>query len=298
MAGITHTWVEEADTISMQSWDTLRNTVRENGSEIFITFNPKKETDAVYQEFCKGTIPENTYIKHVNYYDNPYFPDTLRAEMERDKARDYGKYRHIWLGEILTNSDAQVFKTPQHWIVDKSDDDPKAFKYFGLDFGFSQDPTAGIRCYIKDNRLYITHEAVKLGLEIDDMGQFLEDRLPDLRKYAIYADSSDPGRISFLKNPRPESKQRKCYNVRPVEKGKGSVEDGIEYIKSFDKVVIHERCVHTIEEFTNYSYKVDERSGIISTVLEDKNNHCIDALRYALERCMKYKSIDYNKWLD
>jgi phage terminase large subunit len=65
MAGITHAWLEEANTISMQNWDTLRNTVRENDSEIFITFNPKKETDAVYQEFCRDTIPKNTYIKHT-----------------------------------------------------------------------------------------------------------------------------------------------------------------------------------------------------------------------------------------
>jgi phage terminase large subunit len=118
--------------------------------------------------------------------------------MERDKARDYEKYRHIWLGEILTNSDAQVFKTPQHWVVERFEDDPKAFKYFGLDFGFSQDPTAGVRCYIKDNKLYITHEAVKLGLEIDDTGKFLEDRLPDLKKYTIYADNARPESISFI----------------------------------------------------------------------------------------------------
>jgi phage terminase large subunit len=60
-------------------------------------------------------------------------------------------------------------------------------------------------------------------------------------------------------------------------------------------VVIHERCVHTIEEFTNYSYKVDERSGIVSTIVVDEHNHCIDALRYALERCMKRKGADYSK---
>ncbi len=287
---ITHAWVEEASTISLRSWDLLRNTVREDGSEIFLSFNPEKDTDAVYQEFCTEKIPENTFLQHVNYYENLYFPDTLRAEMERDKAKDYGRFRHIWLGEILKNSDSQVFKTPQHWVVDKFEDDAAAFKYFGLDFGFSQDPTAATRMYIKDNKLFITHEAVRLGLEIDDTAKYIEDRLPNIRQYCIYADNARPESISYIK--------RQGYSIRATSKGKGSVEDGIEYMKSFDKIIVHERCVHTIDEFTKYSYKVDARSGIISNILVDDNNHCIDSIRYALESCMKNKSINYGNWID
>ena len=84
--------------------------------------------------------------------------------------------------------------------------------------------------------------------------------------------------------------------IRAVEKGKGSVEDGIEYIKSFDRVIIHERCIETIKEFSLYSYKEDPRSGDITSDIVDANNHCIDALRYALERCMKRREIDYSTW--
>jgi len=285
-AGITHLWIEEADTLSAASWKVIKPTVRENNSEIWATFNPKNKTDILYKEFIENSLPTDTYVAKVNWSDNPYFPAILWSELERDKLRDYGAYRHIWEGELLEHSDAQIFKGK--WSIEDFDEPKKIHKYFGLDFGFSQDPTAGIRCYIEANILYITHEAVKLGLEIDETGKFLEKRLPDLRKHTIYADNARPESISFIK--------RQGYSIRAVEKGKGTIEDGIEYIKSFDKVIIHPRCIKTIEEFTLYSYKVDARSGDITNIIEDKNNHMIDALRYALERCMKKQGIDYSKW--
>ncbi|MFK7974408.1 MAG: terminase large subunit [Rickettsiaceae bacterium] len=136
--------------------------------------------------------------------------------------------------------------------------------------------------------MYITHEAVKIGLEIDDTFSYIKDRLPDLSKHTIYADNARPESISFLK--------RQGLAIRAVEKGKGSVEDGIEYIKSFDRVVIHSRCLETIKEFGLYSYKEDARSGDITSAIIDTNNHCIDALRYSLERCMKRREIDYRTW--
>jgi phage terminase large subunit len=286
MAGITHLWIEEADTLSAESWRIIEPTIREPGSEIWCTLNPKNKTDILYQTFIANEPPENSYVVKVNYTDNPYFPEVLREQMERQKIKDYGMYRHIWLGECLEHSDAQIFKG--YWAIADFDEPPGMHKYFGLDFGFSQDPTAAIRCYIDKNVLYITHEAYKHQLEIDDTGKFLESHLPDLKKHTIYADNARPESISFIK--------RQGYSIKAVEKGKGTVEDGIEYIKTFDKVIIHPRCVKTIEEFTLYSYKVDERSGEITNIIEDKNNHLTDSLRYALEKCMKNKSIDYSKW--
>ena len=285
-AGITHLWIEEADTLSFSSWRTIKPTIREDGSEIWATFNPKNKTDILYQEFIADTPPDNSYVVKVNWQDNPHFPNVLKEEMERDKIRDFGLYQHIWEGECLEHSDAQIFKG--YWIESEFEEPQGMHKYFGLDFGFSQDPTAGIRCYVDENTLYITHEAVSRGLEIDETAKFIEDRLPDLKKHTIYADNARPESISFI--------ERQGYSIKAVEKGKGTVEDGIEYIKSFDKVIIHPRCSQTIREFTLYSYKIDERSGDITNIIVDANNHCIDALRYALERSMKNKFIDYSKW--
>ncbi len=286
MAGITHLWIEEADTLSLESWRVIEPTIREPNSEIWCTFNPKNKTDILYKTFIENELPENAYVVKVNYEDNPHFPDVLREQMERMKIKDHGLYRHVWLGECLEHSDAQIFKG--YWIEAEFEEPPNMHKYFGLDFGFSQDPTAGIRCYVDKNILYITHEAVQHGLEIDETGKFLEARLPDLRKHTIYADNARPESISFIK--------RQGYSIRAVEKGKGTVEDGIEYIKSFDKVIIHKRCPETVREFTLYSYKVDERSGDITNIIVDANNHLTDALRYSLERSMKNKGIDYSKW--
>lgn len=276
-AGITHLWIEEANTLSANSWRVIKPTVRENNSEIWATFNPKSRIDVLYDEFISNTAPSSSYIAKVNWYDNPYFPDVLREQMEYDRKRDLGLFKHIWEGECLEHSDSQVFKNK--WVVQKFTEDEKAYKYFGLDFGFSQDPTAGIRCYIRDNVLYITHEAVSTGVEIDKIGEFLEYSLPDIKTNPIHADSSRPESISLI--------ARQGYNIRAVEKGKGSVEDGIEYIKSFEMIIIHPSCKHTIDEFNLYSYKIDERSEEITNRIIDKHNHCIDALRYALERCMK-----------
>ena len=287
MAGITHLWIEEADTLSAESWRIIEPTIREPGSEIWCTLNPKNKTDILYKNFLASEPPENSYVVRVNYQDNPYFPDVLRDQMERQKVKDYGLYRHIWLGECLEYSDAQVFK--DYWTIAKFDEPANMHKYFGLDFGFSQDPTVGIRCFVYENTLFITHEAYAKQLEIDYTGKFLEERLPDLKKHTIYADNARPESISFIK--------RQGYSIKAVEKDKGTVEDGIEYIKTFNKIIIHPNSVKTIEEFTLYSYKVDVRSGEITNAIEDKYNHCIDALRYALEKCMKNKSIDYRKWL-
>jgi len=286
LQGVTHTWIEEAANISANSWRVLKPTIRENNSEIWATFNPKNKTDILSQEFVENEPPPNSFVTKISYRDNPYFNEVLRLEMERDKLRDFGMYIHVWEGEYLEHSDAQIFK--DKWAVSTFEEPYGVHKYFGLDFGFSQDPTAGIRCYIIDNILYISHEAVEKGLEATKIGDLLERKLPDVRKYIVYADSARPDTIYTM--------QKQGYNVRAVEKGKGSVEDGIEHIKTFDKVLIHPRCTHTLNEFNRYSYEVDERSGDITTKIVDKYNHCIDALRYALERCMRTAKTDYSKY--
>ncbi|MGI4775358.1 MAG: PBSX family phage terminase large subunit, partial [Janthinobacterium lividum] len=285
-AGISHLWIEEADTLSAASWKVIKPTIREDGSEIWATFNPKNKTDILYQEFIASSPPPDSYVIKVNWSDNRHFPQILKQEMEYDKTKDYGLYQHVWEGELLEHSHAQVFK--DRWVAAEFEEPKTIHKYFGLDFGFSEDPTAGIRCYVSDNSLYITHEAVKKNLEIDETGKFLEERLPDLRRHTIYADNARPESISFIK--------RQGYSIRAVKKGKGTVEDGIEYIKAFDQIIINPKCVETIKEFTLYSYKIDERSGQITNIIEKGNDHLIDALRYALENCMKRSAIDYSKW--
>jgi phage terminase large subunit len=278
--GITHFWIEEASTLTASSWRIIKPTVRENNSEIWATFNAHKKTDILYESFLNhaNTIdPDIAYVTKVNFYDNPYFPEVLELERQEDKKRDLGLYKHIWDGECLEHSESQVFKNK--WIVQNFEISDIAYKYVGLDFGFSQDPTAAVMCYIVDNILYIAYEAVGIGIEIDKIVDFMDYKLPRLKECVIYADSSRPEGISLI--------QRQGYQIYAAPKGKGSIEDGIEYIKSFEKIIIHPSCKHTANEFNLYSYKVEERSGDITTEIIDKNNHCIDAIRYGLSRCMQ-----------
>ena len=207
--------------------------------------------------------------------------------MESLRASDYARYLHIWEGQTLTFTDAQVFKNK--FVVEAFDPlEQWNGAYYGLDFGFAQDPTAGVKCWIADNRLYIEHEAVKKGLELDDTASFLIENLPDIENHVVRSDSARPESISYLKRHG----LKKCV---PVEKGKGSVEDGIEFIRSFEKVIIHPRCKEVANEFANYSYKVDRLSGDILPVVVDDHNHTIDAIRYALEPIMKARNVQRTK---
>jgi len=108
MAGITIVWPEEAQTVSDKSWDVLIPTIRAEGSQFFISFNPDEEDDPTYQRFVINP-PPNAYVCKVNYDSNPWFPETLREEMEYVKGRDTELYNHIWLGNTRRAGLGAVF---------------------------------------------------------------------------------------------------------------------------------------------------------------------------------------------
>lgn len=86
--------------------------------------------------------------------------------------------------------------------------------------------------------------------------------------------------------------KRKGFNISAAEKWQGSIEDGIAYLKSFDKIVIHPRCRHTAEEFKLYSYKVDPKTNEVLPIIVDKYNHGIDAIRYSLDGYITQTGLD------
>lgn len=272
LEGVTIAWVEEAQTISQASLDTLVPTIRAVGSEIWFTWNPDLPTDPVDAMFKEGGPPDTIDLT-VNYYDNPWFKETtLPAEMEYDRSRDPDKYAHVWQGQYRQNSEARVFR---NWRVEDWGEVPVTAELRqGADFGYSIDPSCLVQCYIDGRVLYVPYEAWGLQVEINNLpAMFLE--VPGAEKWWTTADSSRPETISYLRNhgfPR----------VRSALKGARSVEEGVEFLKSFD-IVVHPRCTHLIDELTHYSYKTDSLTGEVLPVLEDKNNHMIDALRYACE---------------
>lgn len=276
LEGIDICWIEEGQAISQASFETLIPTIRKPGSEIWITLNPDQETDAVYQ--LVKYPPENSIIEKVNWSDNPWFAQTsLPAEREWMLRTDPDAYAHVWEGACRQTSDAQVLKnkyqvesfTPaSHW------DGP----YQGADWGFSTDPTAFVRCWIDGTRLYVEREAYGVGIEIDAMPAFFDAAVPmapGAREITTRADSARPETISYM--------QRHGYpQLVSVDKWSGSVEDGVSFLRSFEKIIIHPRCSHTIEEARLWSYKIDRQSGDVLPVLMDRHNHAWDAIRYAL----------------
>lgn len=273
-------WVEEAHSVSEKSWSILIPTIRKPGSQIFISFNPDLATDPVYQRFVINTPPK-TYICKVNYTDNPDCPQEAKDEAEYLKRVNYDDYAHIWLGEVRQHSDAQVFKGK--YRVESFDiDESFGYPLFGADWGFSVDPATLVKCYIRVRTLYIRSEAYKVQCEIDDTPA-LFDHIDDARLYMIRADSARPEMVNYM--------QRAGFRIESVEKWPGCVEDRVSFIRNFEEVIIHPDCKHTSEEFRLYSYKVDKRTGDILPVLIDANNHCIDAIGYALTPLIKMPEV-------
>lgn len=268
--GIDICWVEEAQSVSEDSWAILIPTIRKENSEIWVTFNPDREEDATYQRFVVNPPPDSI-VQLVNYYDNPWFPEVLRKEMEYDKQIDYAKYEHVWLGKTVLNTEAQIYHN-KFELKEFATPENVTF-YYGADWGFANDPTALVRCFIQDQCLYIDYESGGIGVEFEELPALFE-KVPESRKWEIRADCARPETISYM--------SRQGFRTVACPKWKGSVEDGIEYIRSFRRIYVHPRCKHTYEEFKFYSYKVDKNTGDILPVVLDKDNHYMDALRYAL----------------
>ena len=277
MEAITICWVEEAQAMSQQSLDVLIPTIRAPGSILIFTFNPFKDSDPVYG--MAQNPDEDTLVINANYADNPFFPEELRKEMEHCKKTDYDKYLWVWEGKCLGISKAQIFR--DKYEVKEFETPDNALFFYGGDWGFSNDPTTVIRSFIVGNTLYIDYESWKVGCDIEDTPA-LYDEVPGTAIYPIYADNSRPETISYMQSRR--------YNVIGEEKWTGCIEEEISYLRSFSKIIIHPRCIHTIEEFGLYQYKVDHQTNEILREPLDKFNHCIDALRYSHTVSMRTKS--------
>jgi len=271
LEGYDCAWVEEAQSLSQRSLDLLRPTIRKPNSELWFTWNPASAGDPVDHLLRGDNIPPKSIIIPVNYDDNPWFPEVLRAEMEYDRARDPDKYAHVWLGKYLTNSSSRVFK---NWRIEEFEAPADATHRLGADWGFAVDPTTLVRCHVIGRTLYVDYEAYQVGCEIlNTPDLFLT--VPQAEKWPIIADSARPETISHMrKNGFPK--------ILAAVKGPKSVQEGIEWLKSYD-IVVHPRCTHTIDELTLYSYKTDPLTGQVLPILQDTKNHVIDALRYACE---------------
>jgi len=279
LEGFDAAWIEEAQSLSQRSLDLLRPTIRKPGSQIWASWNPRQATDPIDALLRGDDPPPGTAVIEVNWRDNPMFPDVLKQEMEYDRGRDPDKYQHVWEGKYLQRSDSKVFR---NWAIQEFETPTSAVLRYGADWGFSVDPTVLVRCYIEGRKLYIDHEAYQVGCEITDTPSLFMT-VPDSERWPITADSARPETISHLrKNGFPK--------IMPAVKGARSLEEGVTWLQSFD-IIVHPRCTHTIDELTHYSYKVDNLTDKVLPELSDKDNHVIDALRYACEGARRAQNV-------
>lgn len=271
LEGFDRAWFTEAAKASAKSLTLLRPTLRKPGSQLWFDWNPDLETDPIDELLRGEVLPTGAIVVRANFMDNPWLPDELREEMEFDKRRDPDKYAHVWLGEYRRNSEARVFR---NWKIEEFERPAGTVHRLGADWGFAVDPSVLVRCDIEGNRMYVDYEAYAVGCEIVDLPELFMG-VPEAEKWPITADSARPETISHM--------QRNGFpKIRPAIKGAKSLDEGVEFLKSFD-IVVHPRCKHLIDELTLYSYKIDPLTGKVLPILADKDNHVIDALRYACE---------------
>ena len=284
-------WIEEASTVTKSNFEKLSPSIRKVGSEIWISFNPEFQDDYIYQTFCANKPDsyesKSVILQTVNWQDNPFFNDTLEQERQLCLKNRPDDYDHIWEGGLKTISEAQIFKNKYEV---KEFETPAAQEctwsryFYGIDWGFAKDPTVLIRAFIKDGCLWVDQEVCGAEVDFKDLDKLFA-KVPDYKRWLIKADNARPESISYCK-------KELNMNIEPVEKGKGSVEDGIEYLKSFNKIIIHPRCTNLIKEARLYCYKVDKHTEEVLPIVVKSNDHSWDALRYALEGYMK-KSVSF-----
>ena len=288
-------WIEEAQNLSERSLTILRPTMfRTKGSEIWASWNPRSPKDPI-DDLFRGNAPrkpgqpawaapDGAVVVKTSYKDNPWLQPEILKEIEWDRARDPEKFEHVWLGGYERHAESRVFK---NFTVEAFDDDPNAQYFYGADWGYSVDPSTLVRMRVDGKKLFISHEAYRVGCEIEQLPA-LFDTVPGARDHIVVADSARPETISYM--------QRHGYPLmRPAKKGKDSVKEGIIFLQGFD-VVIHPRCEHAIIEFSTYRYEVDPRTNevVVPFKLHDKENHIIDPCRYGLEQHMRP---EYQSWV-
>jgi phage terminase large subunit len=288
--GVDICWVEEAQSVSVLSWRALSPTIRKAGSEIWVSYNLVQEEDATHQRFVihhrRGSI-----VHHINYDSNPYFPGSvLEEEMLDDKETDYELYEHIWLGRPQRRSNAIIFNGKYRVEAFPDELYQQADRlYYGADFGFSTDPNTLVRSFVietpgrrrPERRLYVSHAQFGYHVDTQDMPD-MYDLVPGSRDWPIKADIARPETISALRKLK--------FIISGAEKWQGSVEDGIQYLRSFDEIVIHARCKEFQQEAYMYRYKVDPKivdergqPQVLPKIIVDKYNHAWDALRYSMD---------------
>lgn len=270
-------WFEELSEFDgMDEIDSIVQSVA-RGSEgrtaILCSYNPPKSNQNWLN--AEVLIPKrNRLVHHSTYLDLP--PELIGEQFlniaESTRQTNEKKYRHVYLGEV-TGTGGEVFDNVEIRELDEREMSRLGYTYCGIDFGFAVDPAVIVQCAFDKTRgeLVIFGEFYKVRASLDEMAA----RLDEAGNPYVVADSAEPRSIHDLRS-------RGCRIVG-AKKGPGSVEHGMKFLQDLNRIVIDPvRCPNAAREFSSYEYELD-RYGNYKSSYPDKNNHAIDAVRYALE---------------
>lgn len=267
--------MEEASEFTLDDYTQLTLRLRDKAhkqKQIYLMFNPVSKANWVYNAFFVKK-PKNTVVYQTTYKDNRFLDAVTRENIEELANRNEAYYKIYALGEFAT-LDKLVFPKYTKTLLNK-DDLRQITSYFGLDYGFINDPSAFMHVKIDDDRkkLYVVEEYVKKGLTNDKIAESITTL--GYAKEQIRADSAE-------KKSNQELRNLGISRVIDVKKGAGSVMQGIQYLLQYEWIV-DERCVKTIEELENYTWKKDKATNEYINEPVDSYNHCLDAIRYAIQ---------------
>jgi phage terminase large subunit len=295
--GLDRCWVEEAQTVSKSSWDKLIPTIRKPDSEVWISFNPELESDETYQRFV-ANAPAGALVRKVNYTDNPWFPEVLRAELEALKARDYDDYLTIWEGHCRQSLSGAIYANELRKATAN-----------GQFTRVPYDESKPVNTYWDLGRADMTSIwfVQTVGFEhrvidfVEDRGRALNHYLRILQnKGYVWGAHHLPhdARYELLASDKTIERQMQDagFSVRIVPKLR--VADGINAVRSiFSRCYFdNERCADGLNSLRRYRFRVDEQTGQWSKEPNhDAFSHASDAFRYFATSVLELGTDNWNK---
>ena len=280
ITGLTDAWLEEATEFTLDDFSQINLRIRDpiaKNQQIILSFNPVSKANWCYIQFFSDNpelleFRKTVKIIHTNYLDNIFLPEdyikTLQLLQQTNEV-----YYKIYCLEEFGSLDKLIYNNWQQ--MDFNPDDIKGELMCGLDFGYTNDPTAFIASYLveKESRIYIFKTWGDTGYLNDQIARQIKEM--GFAKSLIMADSAEEKSIA-------EIKKAGIQRIKPCAKGKGSILQGIQKLQQYE-LIVHPSCDDVIEELENYSWKKDKQTNEYINEPIDAFNHWLDALRYSLQ---------------
>lgn len=239
-------------------YEDFQQLVFRTTGRIIIDYNPSDEYHWLYEK----VIPrEDCDFYQTTFLDNPFLADSIRQEILRLRDTDETYWRVYGLGE-RAQSKATIFQYQEYTKLPETAD----FVAWGMDYGFTNDPTTLVKVYTDDHNLYVREYLYRTNMTTNDIHKFLQET--GVGRDPIYADTAEP-RLN-------EELRRMGWNIRKAEK---NINAGIDLLKRY-AIHVHPEDKNAVQEFRSYKW-LEDRTGQLTNKPEDANNHIIDAIRYA-----------------